>query len=219
VTYYLQLDAEGAHQGIWKFNNTAVERVPPNDYNRNSFPITPGDSVEDTLGKLPEWSNHRFLPTTLAPGEYFPRMARPLFLQKDGHGRPFSPSYKLDEVAIFRGQLAVLTQQLEDICRVIHPTKETLSSSFGHEIRNLLILACTEVETHWRGVLQDNEACPERPTTQDYVRSSSAMKLPEYAVAYPNYPWLSPFRPFGRWSGSAPTEEIEWYDAYNSVII
>ena len=104
VTYYLQLDAEGAHQGIWKFNNTAVERVPPNDYNRNSFPITPGDSVEDTLGKLPEWSNHRFLPTTLAPGEYFPRMARPLFLQKDGHGRPFSPSYKLDEVAIFRGQ-------------------------------------------------------------------------------------------------------------------
>jgi hypothetical protein len=217
VKYYVQLDSEGKHELVWKFDGAVLEAV----YDKfTPITIAPGTSVEDTLRQqVPASSNHKVWLTELAPGEYFPRMARPL-RRSAGHARNFYyPKQNPNEVAIFRGQLAVLAQKLEEICRVIYPTKETLKSTFGHEIRNLLILACTEVETHWRGVLEYNGVnLGPRPTTKEYVRLSGPMRLREYAVAYPNYPWLEPFRPFKQWGSSgAPTQEIEWYDAYNSV--
>ena len=36
----------------------------------------------------------------------------------------------------------------------MHPVQENFDA-FSHEIRNLLILAATEVEAHWKGVLAD----------------------------------------------------------------
>ena len=44
------------------------------------------------------------------------------------------------------------------------------------------------------------------------------MKLDQYAVAFPNYPSLAPFKPFDGWgSMGKPTRELLWYDAYNAV--
>jgi hypothetical protein len=101
----------------------------------------------------------------------------------------------------------------------VHPQGKALDT-FGHDIRNLLILACTEVETHWRGVLMANGAAQkgDRLSTLDYVKLNDAMKLGQFAVALPSYPWLPPFRPFDGWGTTGkPTQELAWYDDYNAA--
>jgi len=145
-------------------------------------------------------------------------MARPI----DQHPTDpigWSPSAKIepDIVAIARGQLNTLTRQLARICQTVHPTEQTFST-FGHEIRNLLILACTEVEAHWRGVLVANGVTKDRYSTKDYVALRDAMKLDEFAVTFPNYPWLAALKPYEAWgSTDSPTRDLKWYDAYNAV--
>ena len=93
------------------------------------------------------------------------------------------PGHQQDrnEISLAEGQLAVLVAQLEHICRTIYPDGANLEAS-GHDIRNLAILACTEVEAHWRGVLQQNGISRNRLTTNDYVKTCSAMALSEYAL-------------------------------------
>jgi hypothetical protein len=44
------------------------------------------------------------------------------------------------------------------------------------------------------------------------------MKLSEYAINFPFYPWLPPMRPFENWVPSkTPTRDLKWYNAYNAV--
>jgi len=44
------------------------------------------------------------------------------------------------------------------------------------------------------------------------------MKLDQFAVVFPNYPWLPPFKPFNGWGATGkPTQELAWYDDYNAT--
>jgi hypothetical protein len=43
------------------------------------------------------------------------------------------------------------------------------------------------------------------------------MRLSEYAVKFPHYPWLSAVFPFKDWNLSDPTRSIKWYDDYNAA--
>jgi hypothetical protein len=67
---------------------------------------------------------------------------------------------------------------------------------FGHATRNILILACTEVEAHWKKILEANgyenkERGDRRLNTKDYVHLLDAMRLDQYVVNLNYYPWLS----------------------------
>jgi hypothetical protein len=125
--------------------------------------------------------------------------------------------HALNEIGAYRGQLRALARQLENIFETVHPCEQTFAT-FGHDIRNLLILACTEVEAHWRGVLLANGYPDTRFTTNDYVKLADAMRLREFAVQLPLYPWLPPIRPFEGWGQSGkPSQELDWYMAYNAV--
>ena len=120
-------------------------------------------------------------------------------------------------VAIARSQLTALMRQLELICQTVHPNEDTFDA-FGHSIRNLLILACTEVETYWRGVLVANKFIKKQYNTKHYVLLQAAMGLGNYAIEFPSFPWLAPIRPFDRWGTcSNPSRELGWYAAYNAV--
>ena len=91
-------------------------------------------------------------------------------------------------------------------------------AAYGHDIRNLLILACTEVENDWRGILEANGYIRDRYDTRDFVKLVPAMALGQYSVAFKNYPWLPTFSPFRRWGTSeATTQDLPWYGAYNAV--
>ena len=106
--------------------------------------------------------------------------------------------------------------QLERICETVHPEKPNLKA-YGYDIRNLLILACTEVESHWRAVLKANGVSGDYLTTRDYVALANAMRLNEYAISFPDYPWIDPVAPFKNWNAGKSTATLPWYDAYNAV--
>jgi hypothetical protein len=122
-----------------------------------------------------------------------------------------------NEITSNQGHLRTLIDLLERILLVVYPRPDTLST-YGYEIRNLLILACTECESQWRSVLQANGCQRERYTTADYVHLERAMKLRDYSIGFSRYPWLEPIRPFGSWRVEGrPTQDLAWYNAYNAT--
>jgi hypothetical protein len=227
MSYYIQLDGEYI-QGIWSVQDArAVRFAHPLYREKGGTPQfvergSTGDIWNALRAKFPEWfegtSCHSFERMDLVPGQYFPRMARP----DDREPEPspgIYPGAKQDvnEIASYRGQLRALMRQLEHICQTVHPCTQTLSM-FGHDIRNLLILACTEVEAHLKGILLANNYPDGRLSTNDYVKLAVPMRFAEYSVNFPLYPWLSPIRPFDRWGLSGrPSQELDWYVAYNAV--
>lgn len=176
--------------------DTAIRRV---------MSTGPARSLQYTLGRL-----------SCAPGEYFHRIARPVW---GSHLEGTITNWDDHELLVrsqIGGQLDWLLEQLRSICQTVHPSRGTFST-FGHEIRNLLILACTEVEAAWKGVLTTNGVQRKQFTTSDYVKLCSVLHLTEYSIYFRPYPWLEPMRPFERWHDGAPSQSIPWYFAYNET--
>jgi hypothetical protein len=221
---YFIWEPPGHPPQVWKIEDHAAIRIGvsnakngPNTY----FEAEPGETIWDRLKRaIPSLANGstQFHRVVLEPGQFYPRIARPI--NQHPHESPgWSPGHKQDQnfITEARTQLIVLGRQLDRICRTVHPELSTLNA-FGHDIRNLIILACTEVENHWRGVLAANGLIKERYDTRDYVKLVPAMALGEYKVSFKNYPWLHPFDPFHRWGTSdATTKDLPWYAAYNAV--
>ena len=208
---------------VWKIEgSTAVLCGVTNPENGSGtyFKAGPNETIWDAIKRGTDWfgpsGETPFVQTELEPGEYYPRMARLGGFIGEREWCPDKVGH-LSTIALARVQLSTLTQQLGRICQTVHPSPETLDV-FGHDIRNLLILACTEVENHWRGVLGANGVKKDRYDTRDYVLLRKAMKLDEYSVAFPKYPWLDAISPFAGWGDSGrPTQDLKWYDAYNAV--
>ena len=175
------------------------------------FEAAPGEDVWEWIRQQPDF--HRLV---LGPGEYYPRIARPLALSREN--ALWSPNVSTDKayVAIARSQLVSLMRKLETICQTVHPSKKTLDV-YGHEIRNLLILAATEAEMHWRGILIANGQAARQFKSFDYVKLVDPLKLQDYAITFRDFPELPPVRPFADWSKICPTRSLQWYDAYNAV--
>src|SRR5262249_17378075 len=98
----------------------------------------------------------------------------------------------------------------------IEPQRSSLSS-YSHKTRELLILACTEVESAWKRYLRLAQKTPLNGydyTTNDYVRLRDHLFLPDYELILKPYD-LQPVRAFGGWDACQPTKSLDWYDAYN----
>ncbi len=225
MAFYILVKPDGSSQGVWEITGQEAIRVGvPNARNHlNSYyAAAPGEDIWITLANKTPWldpaSGCRFEKTVFAPGQYYPRIARPSAEHlQDAPGWCPDTRKEKNNVAIARGQLVALAGQLGRICQTVHPDRSTFTT-YGHDIRNLLILACTEVEAHWRGVLEANGIQKNRYSTNDYVKLRAAMKLDEYAVAFPQFPWLDPISPFAGWGSTGrPTQDLLWYDAYNVV--
>lgn len=140
------------------------------------------------------------------PGEYYPRIfrgAETVFTLADEETRT--------QTAV---GLRYLVDQLRDIFTAVEPTGAN-ALAYGPWMRQLLILACTEVEAAWAGILRGNGYTKDRPTTKDYVRLAEPLLLAEYVVGlrdYPGYAWVKPFE---GWNEQQATESLAWYAAYN----
>lgn len=226
--YYIRPVPGFSHPQVWKIDDRKATRVGvsnPEGGAGTYFEADPGETIWDAIRRQATgWfganGESPFYEAELNSGEFYPRIARPI--DQHPHEAPgWSPcaQQEANVVATARGQLSVLARQLGRICQTIHPEGNALES-FGHDIRNLLILACTEVETHWRGVLIANHVARagDHLKTSDYVKLSSPMRLSEYAIAFPSYPWLAPFKPYEAWGRTGrPTQELSWFDGYNAV--
>ena len=109
-----------------------------------------------------------------------------------------------------------------EIFRRVEPDGANAGVIYGHEIRNLLALACMEVESSWKSILKANHyrSAPGRPprfSTNDYVKLRDPLRLAEYEVRLVGYSSVPNFRPFSGWSVTDPTRSLAWYDAYNET--
>jgi hypothetical protein len=225
MAYYIR-QVPGFPFQIWKIEDVVAVRLGvtnPEGEPGSYFKADPGETVWDTMKRqASSWfeptGSEPFQETILAPGQFYSRIARPSALRPSDFPRiPLMRSSDRNFVAEARSQLTALMRQLDLICQTVHPNKDTFNA-FGHSIRNLLILACTEVEMHWRGILVANNFTEKRYSTDHYVRLQAAMALGDYAIEFPSFPWLPPVRPFEGWGTSGkPSQELGWYDAYNAV--
>ncbi|HEU5047469.1 MAG TPA: hypothetical protein VFT64_06455 [Rickettsiales bacterium] len=229
MEYYIRTTDRLSHESkptfdVWKIDHDSACRLgihEPEKVAGAYFKAKSGETIWDTIRNATPWfephGKNPFHKVDLEPGQYYPRIARPV--DQHVHESPgTSPSVKneANSIAIACGQLDALTTQLNRICQTIHPSDKT-SDAFGHDIRNLLILACTEIESHWRGILTANGYTAANLNTNDYVKLNKVMRLDEYAVVYPNYPWLLPTKPFEGWDIANPSRSLKWYDAYNAA--
>lgn len=114
--------------------------------------------------------------------------------------------------------LRILVEKLDRVLTYIEPSKTGLAA-FGHKTRELLILACTEVENYWRWymALADVGASGGHYTTGDYIKLLPALQLDEFKVKIVPYDIIPAMQPFKNWKRKNPTRSLAWYDAYNET--
>lgn len=212
LTYYLATHPEG-FTALWKIDesNSTAHRV---DGAQESLIVPQGIAALDAVKATRElWSFHEM---ELSPGEFYPRMARPnVHHPHESPGSNPLNAQNRELIETSRGQLIALRYQLESMLRVVHPVAPNFAA-FGHEFRNVLIIAATEVEAQWKGVLKANGK--NGKNTSNYVLLADALKLREFSIRLPFYPWLDPIRPFDSWYHSeTPTKKLPWYDDYQAV--
>lgn len=107
--------------------------------------------------------------------------------------------------------LGILIQKLQEILLYVEPSPEGLKT-YSHKIRELLILACTELESSFKFYnLGNNEK------TSDYIKILSMVDLGKHHLSLVGY--TNPYKcsPFKNWDEQNPTKSLPWYDAYNQV--
>lgn len=180
---------------------------------RESIKSFAGDQVKTRL-------THR------APGAYHPRIWRP-------HCWPTTQEHFRTEWSSSVLGAQNLFEDMKQVFRYVEPTKANWSA-FGHEIRQLLILACTEVETQCKAVLRANHYVQQPPKPKphappiakprpprdlamgDYFRLAGPMRLAAWQGTPRRYPELGWIRPFRKWGGSV-FSPLPWYSAYNAT--
>jgi hypothetical protein len=213
----------------------ARRRIEDSDIDQTLGYFVEGDEIQGPLGKdrLEKHQLHGITPKTwienrlgahevgfadLDAGVYHPRFHKGnwAMLQDDGFKRKFSRS-EANEYATTIEQAQLTTIDLEEICRTVAPSPAT-KNAYGSKIRNLLIIACTEVESQLKGILKANQyQQPGRFTTNDYVKLLGPLRLSEYSLRLVRHRDYGDFNPFGGWDAASPTQSLPWYAAYNAT--
>lgn len=149
-----------------------------------------------------------------SPGGYYPRSIRDkIHLNGVIHSQPINEIETLNEIR----SLSSIATGLMKAFDYVEPESANLNT-YGNKLRELLILACTEVEYLWIKYLQANSYPTQNSyATRDYVKCLPHLKLDDYEVQLTLFPSLGSFRPFLGWNSQQPTQSIGWYHAYNSV--
>jgi hypothetical protein len=213
MTTYWHFSATGNHKG-WLVDDGGDGYLVANGAAQRqtwSKRLPKSGSLEEIIRSnwhLPSTAAVRVEECKLAPGQYYPRICL-----------PNCPSathfdFKHEWSSSVRAVRNILSG-MEDVFRVVDPQND---HAYGHQIRELLILACTEVESACKAVLRANNytATPEkRWNVDDFRKTTTPLHLHEYEVAlleHANYP---AFQPFEEWA--SPGAALPWYRAYNAV--
>src|ERR1700683_5163449 len=182
--WYVRDHIAGQPRQIWRIDDQTATNIGLTNPEMGAGPFfkaDPGETIWDCIRRQTPWLNPGvteglFHSMTLGPGEFYPRIARPIALATKS--QLWLPSHEAEKVYIAnaRGQLTLLTRKLEIICQTVQPSQKTLDV-YGHEIRNLLILAATEAEMHCRGILVANGSQIQRLNSNDYVKLVEPLKL------------------------------------------
>ena len=151
------------------------------------------------------------------PQPYY-RICRPftngLYLQNVESTYLRAPRYATDANHLIRAYY-LLENDLLRIFDFIEPANNNLTV-YSHQLYQLLLRACTEVETNAKAILTANGYTKSgNMAMPDYSKIESACRLSEYVVTLPVLSGTkNRWQPFLNWRSSQP---LEWYQAYNSV--
>ena len=192
-------------------------------------PRVNNEGLLESLNRLPVGSPGRIEPEknktfrlkqgTMNRSEFYPRIMLPILGEESIQtGQSLRDHYENNSLRDIQKQEEILIEMLEVVFMSVHPHENNFEV-YGHQIRNLLILATTEVESSFTAILQANGICPinHSYTTNDYVCLNNILKLTEYEVALTHYPWLQNFSPFNNWDATKPTKSLSWYNSYNKI--
>ncbi len=220
---YFALTMPGPEEGIltiWCVDGADAYRVgvpSPKQVVGAHFSVSARHTPQEAFASHFNWVNTQVAlrELTLAPGHYYARMVRPTDLGPlNRPGTSPGAARFVGEVAQAIGQLCSLVGRLSSICQVVEPDAANLKT-FGHEIRECLVIAAMEVESSWKAILRANGSLG--LTTNDYVKLLPAMRLDQYEIAFNRYPKLNRVRPFAGWDPASPTKSLGFYSAYHSV--
>jgi hypothetical protein len=174
-------------------------------------PITPQD-----LPTLKTWINGIFGDAAPEESDYLPgtaykRISRRALVMGKLEGAIDQKAFTQSFVA-----LKLLLAKMQDIFETVEPGPANLQT-YGHKIRELLLLAAMEVEASWAAVLKANEYVRDHFTTNDYVKLLRPMRLDSFSVKLRSYTDFPGFTPFRDWDTAHPTNSLAWYDAYNKT--
>ena len=130
------------------------------------------------------------------------------FLQQD----PIKElDYTVTDLCRAKRDLGILIQKLQDILLYVEPSESGLKT-YSHKIRELLILACTELECTFK-----TYSFGKNQGMNDYVKILSMVNLAKHKLSLVGY--TNPYKccPFEKWDPKQPTKSLLWYDAYNQV--
>lgn len=203
----------GKANGVWHFDGKQAVRIGiPEPDHRSIATVEDGKSLRDAFEAVPMYAGEAFVihRMELPPGSYYPRIARPSDQHPEDAPGSFPGFTVITEGLVSSlNQLRSLMHMLDEIFEAIHPHESNLRC-YGSSIRNLLILACTECETHWRSILKENNYKSHRFNTNDFVKLLKPMRLSEYGVRLQQSPWLPELKPFSKWNEASPTASLNW---------
>ncbi len=107
--------------------------------------------------------------------------------------------------------LSILVQKLQEILLFVEPSRNCLQT-YSHKIKELLILACTEIENSFKTY---NFGKNERTT--DYVKILNYIDLSKHKVSLIGYADEFKSCPFENWNNREPTKSLPWYEAYTKI--
>ena len=112
-------------------------------------------------------------------------------------------------------QLEIILDDIEEIFKVIAPHSNQFSV-YGHAIRNIIILACTELDARMQSILVSNgvQSIGKYFEMLDYCKLKDALKLDEYELSFYRYGDLGTFSPFSTWESD---KQLYWYKSYNQI--
>lgn len=179
-------------------------------------------ATQKKSGTLHEWVEKTFgakdiEQTTTDVGHTIDGVWRPglYFDEETAQGLAYSSS----ELRLAEQALLLLIARLEELLHFVEPSASNLDT-YSHKSRELLILACTEVENYWKQYLVKAGATapPSGFSTNDYIKFKEPLHLGEFEISLPRYSSVAPVRPFLNWSPTpGPTKTLGWYDAYNKT--
>jgi hypothetical protein len=114
--------------------------------------------------------------------------------------------------------LQILIDRLSELLLFIEPNDAGMDA-YSLKTRELLILACTDVEDMWTHFLSVGGKVPPANgfSTNEYVKLQLPLHLADFIIELAAYPGVGQFRPFGTWLPAAPTQSLGWYEAYNKT--
>jgi hypothetical protein len=193
----------GRAQGLWVLSTALTTSEPVGNQNLNSW-------IQKIFGA------NNIEPIQLEPGEVINGVWRSgLYFKKEIHQALSSNDY-LQRTA--EQALRILIEKLDDILLYIEPSITGLQS-YGHNSRELLILACTEIENLWAQYMRLANVAPAGRifNTNDYVKLLGSLHLAEYTINCKLISNSYSVAPFASWSVINPTQSLPWYNAYNKT--